>query len=276
MAKRALRNPGVLLVTLLCAATLLALSVPRTVVAVINLPGNVWLSRLQQRDDVAVEQLKVLIDSRRAALVWTDSARLRNDLALATLWHTVEIEEGLNPFDDDDGSNRKVLQPAIEMIHDSLKLGPANPFAWHQLALAELYAGGVSPAVTKAIEMSILTGPNEPRIRTGRLELALISWPALDDDLRALVLDQIRATWTGPQQEVVRFAYELDRAHVIREALAGTRDDLIEFQENLEHYALQEQREAAEERAEEEAAEAAAGAPGDASDDGPATNPTAE
>ncbi len=261
------RHPVVLVVTVLCTVILLALSLPRTVVAIINLPGNVWLSRIQQRDDVAVEQLQVLIDTRRAALVWADSAQLRNDLALATLWHTVETQEELNPFDEDDGSNRKVLQPAIDMIHDSLKLGPANPYAWHQLALAELYAGGVSPKVVKAIDMSLRTGPHEPRIRTGRLELALIAWELLDDDLRAQTLDQIRLTWTGPQQEIVRFAYELDRAHVIREALASSRDDLIEFKENLERYALKEQREEAEALAEEAAAaeENAAGerAPGE-------------
>ena len=254
MSRKLPRHPVVLVVTLICTVTLLALSLPRTVVAIINLPGNVWLSRIQQRDDVAAEQLQVLIDTRRAALVWADSAQLRNDLALATLWHTVETQEDLNPFDQDDGSNRKVLQPAIDMIHDSLKLGPANPYAWHQLALAELYAGGVSPKVVKAIDMSLRTGPHEPRIRTARLELALIAWDILDEDLRAQTLDQIRLTWTGPQQEVVRFAFELDRAHVIREALAGSRDDLIEFKENLERYALKEQREEAEGLAEEAAA----------------------
>ena len=65
------RDAAVLLLALACGVTILVLAVPRAVVAVINLPGNVWLARIQERDDVAVEQLQVLIDSRRAALVWT-------------------------------------------------------------------------------------------------------------------------------------------------------------------------------------------------------------
>ena len=252
---------GALLMALVGGLLLLGLSVPRTVVAVIGLPGDVWLDRLQDREwldriqdreDLDPEQLEVLIGTREAALKWVDSSDLRNDLALASLWHAIDTQT-LNKFDEDDGHNRAVLQPSIDMLHDSLRLGPSDPYGWHQLAFAEFYAGGISEATLRALEMSIRTGPNEPRLRFERLELALICWPALDPDLRALVEDQIRIAWSLRWHRVVHRALRTDRAVAVRKALSGSRDALIEFEEGYDRHVQARELEALEEQAERNA-----------------------
>ena len=210
----------------LVGAGLLYLALPRTVAAILMLPGDPVLERMQKREPVDKKDLEILVRSRKRALDWVDSGRVHTDLGLAQLLLAREMESA-RAFD------RALAHDAVASLRAGLALTPSSPHAWARLAYAEYVADGPSPTVAQALDMSLRTAPFEPRLTQVRVELALLAWPFLTTPTRRLVDDEIRRAWRQARPGLVAIARHSGRDDVVRAALSGDPAALSEFKERL-------------------------------------------
>ena len=207
-------------------AGLLYLALPRTIAAIVKLPGRPVLARIQDRKPVDAEDLATLITARRGALYWADSGRDHAVLGLAQLLLARGSERA-------SGYDQRVVEDAIGSLRDGLALAPASPHAWARLAYAELVANGPSATVATALDMSLRTAPFEPRLLRVRVELSLHAWPYLTAEVRRLVHEQIRQAWRQSRSQLIVIARYTGRENVVRRALSEHPADRAEFEQLL-------------------------------------------
>ena len=205
---------------------LLYLALPRTVAAILMMPGDPVLTRIQKQEPVNTGDLETLIASRERVLSWVSSGRIRTDLGLAQLLLARRTEDATR-FD------RERALEAIGSLREGLALAPASPHGWARLAYAELVTGGPSPAVARALAMSLRTAPFEPRLTRVRVELSLLAWPFLTTPTRGLVGDEIRLAWRQSRSELLEIARQSRRDDVVRAALSEDPAALSEFERLL-------------------------------------------
>ena len=214
------------LLPLLLAVGLLYLGAPRTIAAFVSLPGDYWLEQIQIGESLSARDLEILIVSRERALAWIEAGRVQTDLALARLV--------LAEASGEDGAyERAGLARAIESLRAGLARAPARPYAWTRLALAELEAGGPSPALVKPLEMALITARYTPRLLFVRLDLSLVAWPYFEPDTRELVFEQIRIAWNRSPERLVELALIMELLDVVRTALRISPLDLEAFEKAL-------------------------------------------
>lgn len=206
------------------AAVMLYLAVPRTIAAFIMLSGNETLEQIRARQPVRVSDLKDLIESRRAALPWTDSGRVWSDLALGQLL-LAEQETDANG-----GPNLALVREALNSLENGLARAPLDPHAWTRLAYARYLVDGPSPELVSVLKMSIYAGPHEPRLVFLRLRLCLAAWDYFSEEERDLVYRQARFAWGISRRKLVDIADAADRPGVIRMALAQNPNQLAKFE----------------------------------------------
>ncbi len=204
-------------------AGLLYLALPRTVAALLRLPGNPVLTRVQERKPVDNRGLETLIASRKRALSWAESGP---DAALLGLGQLLRASESKGAR----GYDQALVAEAIASLRDGLALGPADPRAWARLAYADLVANGVSASVARALEMSLDTAPYDPRLLAVRLELCLWAWPYFAPEVRRLVDEQIRLAWRLTRPELIVIARHTGRENVVRAALSDDAAERVEFE----------------------------------------------
>ena len=162
-ASRSLRIPTAAeALAIAVGAGLLDLALPRTVAALLRLPGNPALTRVQERKPVDDTGLETLIASRKSALSWAQSGPDAAALGLGQLL----LARGPNGAR---GYDQALVAEAIATLRGGLALGPADPHAWARLAYADLVANGASARVARALEMSLDTAPYDPRLLRVRL-----------------------------------------------------------------------------------------------------------
>lgn len=213
--------------TLLLAGGLSYLAIPRTIAAVLAIPGNVVLENIQTGRTVSKRDLNLLIKSREDVLRWVDSGRYRTDLGLAWLL----LAEGRGGDAEYDGEK---LAIGLQELKTGLAKAPARPYVWTRLALVELLISGPSPTVDRAMHMSILTDPYNPKLLSVRLQLAFEAWESLSDVSRTLVHEQIRLAWRRAPDELVQIAVETERTDIIRSSLENSVGDLTELERRMQ------------------------------------------
>ena len=214
-------------ITLLLVSGLSYLAIPRTIAAVMMVPGNVVLEDIQTGRSVSNRDLRLLVKSRQDGLRWIDSGRVRTDLGLAWLL-LAEGDAGDAEYD------KEMLALGLRELKAGLAKAPARPFAWTRLALAELLANGPSEKVDQAMHMSILTDRYNPMLLPIRIQLALEAWDVLSPDNRSLVHEQIRLAWRRAPDDLVKIGMETERADIIRAGLADSVGDLTELERRLQ------------------------------------------
>ena len=224
---RAWKSVSAVAIALVLGMALLWLGVPRLVAAFLMLPGDSTLSRLQEQQAIAPNELETVIESRAAALRWVSSGRLYTDRALGRLLQ----EEGTGPGAQAKNSSR--FDQAIRDLKAGLAVAPADPYAWARLALAKHLVDGPSPEVASALVMSLLTGPYEPDMIPLRLELAFENWAHLPQQDRELIDQQVRYAWSRSKKRLLRMAREPERLAVIRAALAKDPRILAAFEKRF-------------------------------------------
>ncbi len=215
-------------------AGLLYLALPRTVAAVLMLPGDPVIVRLQERQAVEPAALEILIRSRRRALAWVRSGRALTDLGLARLVLARAAADG----GDDGGFDRGEAGAALAALEAGLRLAPANAHAWARLAYARLVVDGPSPALARALAMSFRAAPYAPRLVLVRVELALRAWPFLTTPERLPAGDEMRRAWRHHAAALVELARHSGRADVVGAALAGDRAARAELERRLDQQPL--------------------------------------
>ena len=207
------------------AVLLLSLSIPRFIAALTEVPGNVTLRAIGDRNPVTRKDLERLVKSREAAAAWIGSSRLRGDLALARLM----LWEGRAS-----GGPRAAaqLEIAISDLRDSLAHAPANPYAWARLALARKLFWHSGVDASRALAMSFLTGPREPELIEIRTRLTFDLWPEISAEDRRLAQSHIRFGFLVNPRLIVSLAGETVARGIVKDALAASPGQLKKF-ENL-------------------------------------------
>ncbi len=214
------------LLPLLLAVGLFYLGAPRTIAAFVSLPGDYPLEQIQIRESVSARDLEILIVSRERSLAWVQAGRVQTELALAQLMLAkVSGEDG--------GYDQAGVARAIESLRAGLAWAPARPYAWTRLALAELEAGGPSPALAKPLEMALITARYIPHLLFVRLDLCLVAWPYLDSDAREMVFEQVRIAWHRSPDRLVELALIMELLDVVRTALLISPLELEAFEKAL-------------------------------------------
>ena len=166
---------------LIAGGLLLLMAVPRFMSAVVQLPGNFVPARLEIHKKVSDAALAKLSSTRRGSIKWNSGGQQWVELGLAQLRQAERNE-----------ADREILlQRAVADLRKGLGMTPANSPGWLWLAEAELLRGGPTPAVRRAIEMSILTAPQDKPDYIKRLQISLLIWPQLDLDAREMVANQV-------------------------------------------------------------------------------------
>jgi hypothetical protein len=213
--------------SVIVAAALLILAVPRTISALAMAPAAPVLRKLQYFHPIEDGDLHTLVDFQKRGLVWKDDGRTWTDLGLAQLLTAERLAS-------EDPNYRPLIETAIASIRNGLALEPANPYPWTRLAYGEALLRGWSPLALASLRMAVLTAPYEPRLSLARLRLLFLAWPALGEPDRLLVLQQVRFTWKDNPQELVKLAVTMDKINVVRAALLRSPEELKKFEQRLD------------------------------------------
>ncbi len=196
-------------VALFAGALLLFLAVPSFMSALVQLPGNYVPQRLERGEQVSDAALSKFSSTRRGSLEWVSGGQQWVELGLA------QLRQAERNQDDRD----ILLRGAVADLRKGLGMKPANSPGWLWLAEAELLRGGPTPAVARAIEMSIHTAPLDHRYYMKRLEISLLSWPQLDLDARQAVADQVHFARRKFPRRLAGLARRSDYRNLVRRIL---------------------------------------------------------
>lgn len=142
------------------------------------------------------------------------------------------------PADDPEGF--ELLRQAIALANARLREAPGDTHTWARLAYAEYYLNGPSELTFDALRISHLTGPYEYYLLWSRLELGILLWDQLDEDLKQMTVMQAVVIWRvqGDRQQLVWYFFQMPDA-----AQAGVRQLLSET-EDIEAFQAMFEREA--------------------------------
>jgi hypothetical protein len=173
-----------LVIGLSLAAALIWLAFPRTISAIMNLPGDPILQAIQNGRPADNEELLKLISSRDKGLEWTDDGRAWTDQGLAYMRLAEQSGHGT-------AAGIGYMEAGVEALKTGLSKAPANPYAWARLSYLGLRMDGADSIAKPALIMSLFTGPFERALVDSRIQYALSIWHQLDASQQALVHDQI-------------------------------------------------------------------------------------
>lgn len=213
----------------LLGVLMLYFAVPRTVAAVLLMPGERPLHVLQNGRLPSTPEIEAIVNSRTAAAHWIEQGRLLTDRSLARLTLAEQAVKG------DAKPDPAKLEAAAQDLVAGLSLEPINPYAWARLAYVRFLQKGLNAdaGVAPALRLSFLTGPYEPEMTFPRLRLALAVWSNFSTEDRELGRRQIRFAWLISRDEVVDLAIQSQRILVFRLALVGQPQDLAIFDSML-------------------------------------------
>jgi hypothetical protein len=215
------------LLPLAVGACLLVLGLPRLVSAVIMLPAQPALERLQSGLPVSEEDLARLESRAAVARQFSSSGRVAADLASAKLAQAERLPERAQT------ERRQLVEEAIALLEEGLAAMPANGFGWAQLARARGLKEGAGPAAVDAWRMSVLTAPAEPRLALWRARFGIAWAPHFTEGDHTLLDRQIRFALRAEPERFAEYAKSAgpDVLRTIRAALLDQPEDLQRFEE---------------------------------------------
>lgn len=203
-------------------------AVPRTVAAVLLLPGDGPLHALQNERAPSDDGIEAIVESRTGAAGWVDHGRLLTDRALARL---VQVERAAAEGTPDPAKLEEISRDLVA----GLALAPVRPHAWARLAYVRFLQDRRAETAA-ALRMSFLTGPYEADMTLPRLRLALAVWSYFSTEEREMARRQIRFAWLLSRDEVVELALQSRRPLVFRLALVNQPQDLAIFDSMLKEH----------------------------------------
>ena len=205
------------------------LAVPRTIVAFIALPGDVIGERVREGREIGAQELLILQQTRRQALPWGSSGRQLSELALALLLEAERLEPA-------DPRRHEAVSEAVALLERSLTRSPARPFAWTRLAYACRLADCEPSRIEAALRMAFRTAPINARLTVPRIELGLLLWPELSEQLRSDIKAQIDFAWRrrSLREQLIEAALRAKRIATLRVALLPEMERLMQLERYLE------------------------------------------
>ena len=190
---------------------LIALSAPRLVAAVLDLPARPIIATVRAGDEVSPYLHAIATEARRSSLEWISDGPGWADLGYL---HLIDAERSADP------ARTPWFDRSVLAHRRALALSPGQAYAWTRMAYLELARGGPNDDAADFLELGIRTAPNDRRLAFDRLELAFLLWRDLDGGQREMVMDQIRLTAGVSPGKLARLARSRRAAALVRAALA--------------------------------------------------------
>jgi len=194
---------------------------------------------LQARADGSLQAIDWDQDNVSAALI----ARATDQLADADHWWPASIntynrgaaETQLAMQSETAAAARPLLDAAMRDLKLSIEQNPTNAASWAWLSYVLFTEQGGSPATINALSMSIELARFDPTLLALRCEIGLFIYPALDDQHRATLNDQIRLLGRHSIRELVDVARLTHSLNIVIAALlAGDNQTIIRFMDLLQ------------------------------------------
>jgi hypothetical protein len=196
----------------------------QVVAALLIVPSNATLERIQNLEPVTPVALVGLADRQSNSLAVMDSAAGWSNLGLALALQA----ESASAADRAD-----LLTRTVEALRTSLTLAPANPYVWTRLAVVRHSTGARDAEIMRYVRLSWMTGPNEERLRLPRIGLTLGHWSAVTEADRQSLLEDIRHAWDLRHEDILPLATSPFATNVVRAALIPDLANLRTFEKAL-------------------------------------------
>jgi hypothetical protein len=195
------------------------------IAALATIPSNSAVTAAQLLNPVPETDLDGWIENETRAL---------SVLETGSDWSNLSLALAMKGGAMTDPDRRKVLFVRADgALQRSLRLSPANPYAWERLALLRQAFGAEPRDVINAWRMSILTGPNEDRLWIQRVRTAIDNWATLTDADQQAAFADIQHAWNRDPMSVVDIAVNPFTINVIRAALVADFINISNYERAL-------------------------------------------
>jgi hypothetical protein len=201
---------------------------PHLVAGIVQIGGDPAVAAIERNLPTSPDMLDAAIDSRRAALSWYDTPAYHDQIGFAAVRSWIRLNALLVKAPE---AERQSRQLAIDEFRQGLTKEPAEPYAWHQLALVDLMTSGPSQRTSQLLKLSVRSGPNEPGIMVQRIVVAMMAWTNLDLETRQLFMSQVEAAAAYRTRELADVALRFGTGDFIMALLAGRPDLKARFME---------------------------------------------
>jgi hypothetical protein len=207
---------------------LVAVATPHLIAGIVQIGGDPAVAAIERNLPASPDMLDAAIGSRRTAMGWYDTPLYHDQIGSAAMRSWIRLNTLLVKAPQAEKQSRQL---AIDEFRQGLAQQPADPYAWYQLALADLQESGVSPRTSQLLKMSVRSGPNEPGIVVPRFVLAMIAWPQLDLEARVMFVGQVEAAAAYRTRELADMSLRFGVGDFIMALLAGRPDLKTRFRE---------------------------------------------
>lgn len=203
-----------ILVAIFIAIPLIAMAVPRLAAGVITGPFDETVREIGRGNQVSKADLRVARASRIAGLEWYGLAQFQSDLGVLNYTLARGEDRGTNLHDT-------LINGAIEADLKAISLAPTAAYSWLRLAQAHVERDGRAADIAPYLRMSYAMARYDPRVVLTRLDIALLFWTDLPDDLKQETDEQIRLAMKWFPQDLVRYTRARNRLSQVRAALSA-------------------------------------------------------
>lgn len=205
--------------TVVLAAAVLLLSLPRLQASYRYLPVEIALQAYFSTREIPSARLDVLIRFARQAVAYHDDYRFHDGLSLLHLLRAVDVHTLAL-------QRRDAYQAAADEAIAALQRAPAQPAVWLRLANIRWILHDEPATILTPWRMSILTGRTDSSLLAQRVELGLAHREYLDAEAVAMLRDQLLLAWRLQPGSVMRVLALRDRGLAVTRALVQNTDPL--------------------------------------------------
>lgn len=202
------------LVAFIVAIPLIAMAVPRLAAGIISGPFDDTVRDIGRGEKVSRVDLRIARASRTSALGWYGLAQFESELGILNYTLARGDERGTD-------AHRKLIDESIAADMRAIKLAPTAAYSWLRLAQAHIERDGAVAAdkIAPFLRMSYAMARYDPRVVLTRLDIALLFWNNLPDDLKLETDEQIRLAMKWYPRDLVRYTRARHRLAQVRAAL---------------------------------------------------------
>ena len=212
------------LIAFIVALPLIALAVPRLAAGIITGPFDETVREIGRGGKVSTIDLRIARASRLSALGWYRLAQFESDLGVLNYTLARTVERGTD-------AHRKLIDDSIEADKRAIQLAPTAAYSWLRLAQAHIERDGAAAAdkIAPYLRMSYAMARYDPRVVLTRLDIALLVWNDLPDDLKVETDEQIRLAMKWFPLDLVRHTRARHRLSQVRAALTDEPEARARF-----------------------------------------------
>jgi hypothetical protein len=148
-----------------------------------------------------------------SALDWYGLAQFESDLGILNYTLARTTERGTD-------THRKLIAGAIEADLTAISLAPTAAYSGLRLAQAHIERDGRAANISPYLRMSYSMARYDPRVVLTRLDIALLFWNDLPEDVQRDTDEQIRLVMKWFPRELVRYTRARNRLAQVRAALS--------------------------------------------------------